>query len=264
MALLAAAGLAGCADDPEGEGSSTTTSGVLITYTGSRTGTTSSSAGTTSSSTASGTTTGSSDNRAPTATLASTVDGKNATFSLSGSDPDGDVIVWDLEFGDGASANGTSLPATVTHAYAAGNFTAKLTVTDGTASATDDVAVAIAGAPAGFQPVVYSMAITTPCPYCTVISFETGVVPSAAFAAGEQGIDTIWLALTPEMVGKPFTVTSTGGDPDAVISAGCTPDATVIEAHGEGAEAGTIPAGAGCLVTWDFDTPESTITITVG
>jgi PKD repeat protein len=158
------------------------------------------------------------------------------------------------------------LPASPAHEYqSAGVYNVTFTLTDGTDPTSYNVEINVTGE-AGFVPISYSMAIVYPCPHCTAVTLiaEEPLVPSPAFAAGEQGVDTIWLELTAEMVGKPFTVTSTGGDPDAIISAGCTPDAAIIEGHGEGPEAGTIPEGAGCLVTWDFDTPQSIITITVG
>ncbi len=76
-------------------------------------------------------------NRAPTANLtADLTDGTaplNVTFTLSGSDADGDNLTWTLSFGDGEATNGTTLPANVTHSFtAAGNYTVTLAVSDGT------------------------------------------------------------------------------------------------------------------------------------
>ena len=50
------------------------------------------------------------------------------TFSASGSDPDGDALTYNWQFGDGGSATGQ----TATHIYQrAGTFTVAMTVTDG-------------------------------------------------------------------------------------------------------------------------------------
>jgi subtilisin family serine protease len=76
-------------------------------------------------------------NQAPTATLGAPATTGTApfaaTFTLAGSDPDGSVASWSLDFGDGtAAATGSgSPPASQAHTYsAAGTFPAKLTVTD--------------------------------------------------------------------------------------------------------------------------------------
>lgn len=116
------------------------------------------SSGTTSGSgTASGTSTSASSapqpNQPPVAELAAdTTSGTvplNVTFSLGGSDPDGDALDWTLDAdGDGtAEENGTGLPATFKFTYtAAGNFTANFTVTDGKASASKTAVVSVAEA----------------------------------------------------------------------------------------------------------------------
>jgi PKD repeat protein len=61
----------------------------------------------------------------------------NATFTVTGTDPDGDTLSWTVAFGDGGKANGTVLPATIKHTFSkGGNFTVRLNVTDGKSSAT--------------------------------------------------------------------------------------------------------------------------------
>lgn len=77
-----------------------------------------------------------SPNAPPTANLTSDVPNGtvplNVTFSLSGTDEDGDALTWTLDFGDGNETNGTSLPVAVTHQYTyAQNFSVNFTVTDG-------------------------------------------------------------------------------------------------------------------------------------
>jgi PKD repeat protein len=106
----------------------------------------------------SGTTTGL-PNRAPTAQLNASVENGtaplNVTFSLAGTDAEGDNLTWVLVFGDGNQTNGTSLPTTVNHTYAAtGNHTASLTVSDGSLNrtATAKVAAEGEGAPSGPTP----------------------------------------------------------------------------------------------------------------
>jgi hypothetical protein len=205
LALLAAFALAGCADDAEGDGSSTTTSGVLITYTGTRSSTTTSAASTTTSASTATTGAGEPANQAPAATFAVAVDGTNATFTLEGSDPDGDVIVWDLAFGDGTSANGTSLPATVVHAYAAGNFTAGFTVTDGKAPTSKSLPVIIqANVPAAFYDTTKPWTVS----FGGVVEFAGG-----CFA---DGTDCAHFELPPGASGRAYTIEITATVPAAV------------------------------------------------
>lgn len=155
VALVALA-FAGCADDPERY-----PDGVPETTTTTSDGETSSSASATTTS-SSQTTTGAPGNRPPTATMSVAVNGTNATFTLNGTDPDGDALSWELDFGDGNSTNGTSLPANATHAYTgnATNLTAVLTVTDGDLSTSFNATVALGGGAKGS--VVYAGHITGP------------------------------------------------------------------------------------------------------
>lgn len=140
---IAALGLAGCS----GKGGGATDSSTSTSADASTSGTTShgptSSSGTGS---RSATGTGSpAENHAPVGSIAVLVEGRNATFTLTGSDQDGDALTWDLAFGDGQVTNGTSLPANATHAYSiSGNLTANFTVTDGKAPASYNVTVALA------------------------------------------------------------------------------------------------------------------------
>lgn len=66
------------------------------------------------------------------------------TFTLDGSDPDGSVASWSLDFGGGQSTSGTGDPDGLqrTHTYSAGTWSARLTLTDdrgATASVTASV-----------------------------------------------------------------------------------------------------------------------------
>lgn len=93
-------------------------------------------------------------NRAPTANLTANATSGSApllvNFTLGGRDADGDALSWRLDFGDGsAPVNGTALPASIEHSYAAGNHSATLTVSDGKANATANATVAVAAGAGG-------------------------------------------------------------------------------------------------------------------
>ena len=71
----------------------------------------------------------------------------NVTFNGStSSDSDGVIASWTLDFGDGTTAaSGLGLPSSVPHTYAAGNWTATLTVSDDNgASNSTTIAVTVA------------------------------------------------------------------------------------------------------------------------
>lgn len=77
------------------------------------------------------------DNTAPFGSIAAapanaTSNPRTLNFTLNGTDPDGDNIVWDLDFGDGNATNGATLPANASHQYsAAGLFNVTFTISDG-------------------------------------------------------------------------------------------------------------------------------------
>jgi hypothetical protein len=154
--IAACVALAGCSGG-SGDTTSTTTTATTTGGTTSGTGTTS----------ATGTPTGGNqtedkgENRPPTASLkADPSKGGvplNVSFALQGEDPDGDALSWTLELGDGSAARtGEALPATVNHSYAqAGNFTVRLTVTDGELEANQTflVAATAAAGPSAQDPI---------------------------------------------------------------------------------------------------------------
>lgn len=76
----------------------------------------------------------------------------NVTLTLSGNVSAGN-LTWTLLYGDGNVTNGTTLPATLVHAYTGGgNFTPTLTVSDGSRNATATARVTVAPGSAGFAP----------------------------------------------------------------------------------------------------------------
>src|SRR5439155_330554 len=89
-----------------------------------------------------------------TAPLAVTAD------ASASSDPDGTIASYRFDFGDGTVV-GPQAGATATHTYAAGTWTARVTVADnGGATATASATVTVA--PAGNQPPVASLTVTLP------------------------------------------------------------------------------------------------------
>ncbi|MHB1260580.1 MAG: PKD domain-containing protein [Thermoplasmatota archaeon] len=166
IALLAlfAVTFAGCAEDPERY-----PNGVPTTST-SRSGSASATRTGTSSASSSMTSTGpdvNASNEAPTANLtAAPSNGTaplNVTFSLSGSDADNDTLSWTLAFGDGNQTNGTTLPSSVVHSYAAArNYTASLTVSDGSLNRTATARITVGGAGAPSEPTPEDLCPTDP------------------------------------------------------------------------------------------------------
>jgi hypothetical protein len=96
------------------------------------------------------------------------------------------------------------------------------------------------------------------------------VIPSFSWLSGESGLDAVFTPLTPDLAGHAYTITSTGGDPDGAFMSECSPMGTLVgPSLASGPEAGTVPAGAGCLLVWEFPPlppvppGASTITLTV-
>jgi len=159
LALVATLLLSGCSSSTDSSGSSSsgattghgTSSGATSGHTTGPSGT----GGATSSATSAGS--GGGSNHAPTGSLsASTAAGSlNVTFTISGADPDHDPVSWTLDAnGDGkVDRNQTApatLPAKVTFTYAApGNYTAKLTLSDGKSTTSYPTPVNVTGAAGG-------------------------------------------------------------------------------------------------------------------
>jgi hypothetical protein len=217
-------------------------------------------------------------NRAPTATLvASQGTGAvplNVTFTLSGSDPDGDPMSYRLAFGDGAAdATGTALPATVRHNFTlVGNFTVRLTVRDAAHTANATLVIHATKAAAAPATILQGDVQTDCLAKCEGCVTPTACAPPAAqgakgcgsFVGGNKGVDcTYWPVAN--VAGKTFVLHSSG-DPDGQFFDTC--DAKDGKPLGDmgaiGDDTGTIPAGTGCIVAWEYKAvdPGKKITIT--
>lgn len=243
LASLIALAFAGCSDKGGDGGESSTTSSSASQTSSTTSSTSRSSTGTTTSSTS---TTGPA-NRAPSGSISATVNGTQATFNLTGSDPDGEPIVWDLDLGDGNSTNGTALPKTVTHAYnATGNLTVNFTITDGKSPVTYNVTLNLTGG-AGAASQVYSGGFLNNNIACSGAPVPYDAVPDS------QGVTYDKVDVLPATIGKSFKVVFASA---AFIDHLLFVDAAgaVLADHEVGGPAlsweatGTVPAGAAAAV----------------
>lgn len=132
-------------------------------------------------------------NEAPTANLTATPSNGtaplNVTFGLSGTDADNDTLSWTLEFGDGNQTNGTSLPSSVVHAYAtARNYTASLTVSDGSLNRTATAHITVGGGSAPVPPTIEELCPTDPQ---AVGNEDVGYYATPADSASSPG--ALWI-----------------------------------------------------------------------
>lgn len=222
---------AGCSGDGDGGGGTSSSSSSSASST-SATSSPGSSSGTTTSASSS-TSTGSSANTPPAGSLSAFVNGTAATFTLDGTDADGDALSWELDFGDGsAKATGADLPSNVTHGYAVGNYTANFTIDDGTDSVSYTVAVAASAAAGAPQTVVFAGSITAPDPFA--LSGEGCILPLADVAGSGTWGDVHGL---PSEVGPTWTFL---GSPDSVHATFISGDGGTIGGNGN---SGTVGDG---------------------
>ncbi len=189
----------------------------------------------------------------------------DVTFTLSGSDADGDDLAWTLDAdGDGvADSEGTSLPFNFTFSYtAAGNYTVTFNVTDGSINVVETLVVdAIEEvAPAADFPFSADIPLTIACFHCFVVGGGTAD-GCLSFQTGRNGVDCGWVELPAGAGGRDFTADG-DGDADVVFYDTCGGEAVGIYDN-EGNEAGTVPSGSGCVVAWDFSSDGSTIKIVI-
>lgn len=144
--ILVLTALSGCLSEPTGTSVETTTASV----TGSTSGTPAATGSGSSTPTPTTTAPAPGPNSPPTANLTSDVANGtvplNVTFTIDGSDADGDELTWTLDAdGDGTEDfNGTGVPTAVTYEFnETGSFTAVLKVTDGEAFAEATVMIAV-------------------------------------------------------------------------------------------------------------------------
>jgi hypothetical protein len=201
LVALAFAGCAGNAQDiaPTSSTSSSSSSTAASSSSSSPSSSTSSSSSSSS--------TGPAPNHAPTGSISAVANGTSATFTFTGTDSDHDALTWILAFGDGAKSDGTTLPATVTHDYAAaGNVTATLKLSDGKQETAYTVALSLAPEAPSTQ---------------TVTGSWTAGVPGCVYANPRQSLDYVqqlsplegkaWVkfGVNSTTIGRPFTATFT-------------------------------------------------------
>ena len=249
---------AGCASKGNGDGSVSSTSSSGPSSTTSKTSNGSSSSSSSSSKAPgnqTGNQTGNATNHAPLANLTAVpMNGTaplNVTFSVSGSDPDGDTLTWALTFGDGAQLNGTTLPSNASHTYAnAGNLTARLTVSDSrgltaTANVTLNIGAASVGPTGPHQAVDLAWKVG---------GGFAGFPQEYGGCADGQGAGNTMdsFMLDQSTVGRPFTATVTDAASGADIQdwtiifsePDCSADLKDFSADGAAPITGVVPAGA--------------------
>lgn len=244
--LLLTLALAGCAskgggDDDDGTSTATGTATATGSGSASKSGTTSGSS--------SATGTGSAANQPPVATIAATVNGTAVAFELKGTDPDGDALTWNLTFGDGAAADGTQLPANVTHDYAAGAFTANLTVSDGKASTVQNVTFNVTVAATPTTPQVASGEWVSG----NMVTGCFGDIFAPVYPAQGEGVFYASFAVDAATIGQSFLATASSD------GASDSPGFTFLDAAGEvlfssfldgSSLLGEVPDGAAKGVWW--------------
>ncbi len=271
--LLCATVLAGCSGGSDSTGSASgagTASGTGSSSQGSKSsssakGSTSQASGSPASSSGSGT--GGPANRPPSAILtAGPVTGTaplTVQFNLTGSDPDGDAIAWQLDSdGNGkADTNGTTLPKQVSHTFnAAGRFVINFTVSDGKLTAKTNATVVVGVTPpAGPTQIVdadYTVAVEG-CPSNVYDLAKKDPVLAAGQGAAANGKTRVQAPVTQSTAGKTYTATwtfdtgqlsvgvsfyKTNGD---LVQAGSDPMSAAFDGI---TKTGTVPSGADVVV----------------
>lgn len=223
-------------------------------------------------------------NAAPTATLeASALNGTaplNVTFTLGGSDPDGDDLTWSLTVGNDTQA-GDALPATVNATLEVGNHTVTLTVSDGNLTGNATLVIAVeAGAATGpaVEPILGVFEMIEGCELCVdgANPAFSGAEGCVGWHLGENELDCAWMEIPDGYQGQPYSVFSytsgtiplfgTDGHPDVDFYDDCASGATLVERHWDQSDdkvVGVIPDGAKCLVAFEFHWPNLGHTIEV-
>ena len=276
--LMCSLALAGCSDDSPSEASKLNPDPAPTPGSATSTGTTSSGgSGSSGSSGGSGSSTQAA-NTPPHATLeASPVSGVSpltVSFTIDGSDPDGDSLTWSLDLdGDGTpESEGAELPASYEHTFEEGDHTAQLEVSDGneTTTATIQIEVAAPSAPEPTGPTqVVDGTYTVPLEGCT-IAFPSHVAEQdlgTLVGSDLDGVTRVQFAVDEATYGLPFTVTWTFDvgylyaglaftDAEGAILGDVTTDPSAMEAGlEEVTKEGTVPDGAVTGVAWTCGGP---------
>lgn len=238
--LLIALAFAGCADKGKDDDQEPTTSSSSTTTTSAPSPT-------------------AAPNQPPAGSISVAVNGTQATFNLTGSDPDDDALTWNLTFGDGDSANGTTLPANVTHVFpAAGNFSANLTISDGNLSANYSVTVLTVAVAAGTtQTISGSYGFDNPACYGGPYDAVPNDEPSGQIA---DYLTYLEVAVDPGTIGQPFVATFVSGaamDTVLFVDAGratLEETTTGLPSDTDWVAEGVVPAGAAFVVFYGCGT----------
>lgn len=198
-------------------------------------------------------------NRAPSGGLSVSANGTQATFNLTGSDPDGDALGWTLSFGDNSTdQTGTALPANATHSYAAaGVYVVDFVLRDGNATArynaTLNLTAPAAGVVQAYSGNFFSQnarCANPAVPYDAVPDSDKVTYDSVAVLAGTQG--------------RPFTVVfSSGAAMDAILftdagGAVLLELKTGLPSDGDWTTEGTVPATAATVAFYGCGTLPNT------
>ena len=268
--LVASLVLAGCSGKDKDKDDDSDTSSPSSSSRSSSSSTTGSSS-TSSTSSSSTSTSSSPTNTAPVGSITATVTAggfpKQVNFTLNGTDPDGDNFVWDFDFADGNTTNGSTLPQNLTHNYtAAGLYNVTFSITDGRLSSSYNVTVNVT-AGGGATLFAYSEATAVPAnPALSGLPVlgSDGAEACGACAADMSGGDCVFTEIEAALAGKAFTAVSDGANADLEFWDSCdwVMGAPVALYTNDGPEADVVPAGAGCVILWDSDAP-ATLTFTV-
>ncbi len=181
-------------------------------------------------------------------------------YTINATDPDGDLSSWSLTLGDGNTTNGTEFPSNGTYVFAAaGTYNVTLTVVDSTGlNGTAKAVVNITEA--GVATIEFIVELDLPCTQCT----DAGSLFCAERQTGQEVGDCRFVPIAEELRGAPFSLTSTGGDPEAFFWNNACGSGTSDSFKNAGNEEGTVPMDAVCVLLWEYEAAGSTLTLRIG
>lgn len=261
IAILAVAVLllAGCAGSTKT--TSTSHSGTSTTATSSTTSKSGTTGGTSTSGTTTTAPTAQGTNHAPAATITASSPGGalplNVTFTLKGSDSDGDELTYTFDADSTnpveKSGKGTEFPVTFVFQYkTAGNFTAVLSVSDGknVTKATQSVKVAAGGVAATKQTFASSFSVDNPA--CYGAPYDS--LPNDDPSGNAEHLSYADMPVAPGTIGQPFHANfASGAGDDHVLFLDAT--GAKISSFGTGLQSDlnwdivdVVPAGAATAI----------------